>query len=66
MMNTPAVGNLIREGRVHQIYSIMETQAKEGMVTLDNSLKDLYLRGKIDKDEAKARMRDPACLERMG
>jgi twitching motility protein PilT len=66
MMNTPAVGNLIREGRVHQIYSIMETQAKEGMVTLDNSLKDLYLRGKIDKDEAKARMRDPSCLDRMG
>ncbi len=63
LINTTAVANLIREGKAHSIYSIMETQAKEGMHTLDSSLKDLYLSGRITYEEAKARMRNPATLD---
>jgi twitching motility protein PilT len=63
LINTTAVANLIREGKAHAIYSIMETQAKEGMHTLDTSLKDLYLAGRITYEEAKARMRNPAALD---
>jgi len=63
MVNVPAVANLIREGKVHQIYSIMETHAREGMMTMDGALRDLYLRGKIDMDEARSRMRDPTSLD---
>ena len=65
MTNTSAVSNLIREGKVHQIYSVMETHAREGMTTLDNSLKDLYLKGLITQDEARSRMRNPAALDRV-
>ena len=64
MVNTPAVGNLIREAKVHQIYSIMETHAREGMTTMDNALKDLYLRGIITQEEAKSRMRTPSNLDK--
>ncbi|MDP7135220.1 MAG: PilT/PilU family type 4a pilus ATPase, partial [Planctomycetota bacterium] len=64
MVNTPAVGNLIREGKVHQIYSIMETHAREGMTTMDNALKDLYLRGHITQEEARSRMRNPSNLDK--
>jgi twitching motility protein PilT len=64
LRNTSAVANLIREEKTHQLYSIMETQAREGMRTLDAALKDLYLRGLIDYQEARRRMRNPTMLER--
>ena len=64
LRNTAAVANLIREEKTHQLYSIMETQAREGMRTLDAALKDLYLRGLIDYQEARRRMRNPTMLER--
>jgi len=63
MINIPAVANLVREGKAHQIYSVMETHAREGMMTMDGSLRDLYLRGKIEMDEARSRMRDPTSLD---
>ncbi len=63
LINTGAVANLIREGKAHAIYSVMETQAKEGMHTLDTSLKNLYLKGRITYEEAKARMKNPATLD---
>ena len=52
LRNNSAVANLIREGKTHQMYSVIETHAKDGMVTLDTSIKDLYLRGLISYEDA--------------
>ena len=42
MIGTTAIKALIRDNRVHQILSAIETSAKKGMVTMDKSLKELY------------------------
>ncbi|HDS30137.1 MAG TPA: type IV pilus twitching motility protein PilT [Firmicutes bacterium] len=54
LLNTPAVSNLIREGKAHQIYSVLQTNTKEGMTTMDNYIKELYIKGVITKTEALA------------
>lgn len=59
LLNNNAIANLIREGKTHQVYSVVETSAKEGMLTLDRSLKSLYKHGLISYDEAAANMRNP-------
>ena len=48
MHGTPAVKNLIREGKTHQIESIMQTSKKFGMQTMDDALFDLYMKHLID------------------
>lgn len=58
MKNTTAVANLIREGKTHQVYSVMETALKEGMITMDRALKDLYLEGVISYEDAIAHVRN--------
>jgi twitching motility protein PilT len=62
LRNNSAIGNLIREGKTHQIYSIMETHSKEGMITLDASIKQLYLRGIISYDVALNNVRNPQTI----
>ncbi len=52
LLNTPAVGNLIRERKLFQIPSIIQTSRQQGMMLLDNSLMDLVNRGVIDGSEA--------------
>jgi twitching motility protein PilT len=53
LIPTPAIRNLIREDKIHQIYSIMQTgQAQSGMQTMNQSLFDLYMKGLITYDEA--------------
>ncbi|WP_275407170.1 type IV pilus twitching motility protein PilT [Cellulomonas chitinilytica] len=47
MVATPAIRNLIREGKTHQIYSAMQAGAKQGMHTMDQHLADLVKTGKI-------------------
>ncbi len=47
LMATPAVRNLIREGKTHQIYSAMQAGAKHGMHTMDQHLADLVRKGRI-------------------
>jgi twitching motility protein PilT len=47
LVATPAVRNLIREGKTHQIYSAMQAGAKHGMHTMDQHLADLVKRGRI-------------------
>jgi twitching motility protein PilT len=64
LRNTSAVAHLLRDMKTHQIYSIMETHAREGMKTLDSALKELYLKGAIAYEEAKRLMRNPSLLER--
>ncbi len=52
MVSSPAVRNLIREGKTHQIDSIIQTSGKFGMQTMDVSLAALYKRGMISYDDA--------------
>ena len=47
MLATPAVRNLIREGKTHQIYSMMQAGAKQGMHTMDQHIADLVRSNKI-------------------
>ncbi|MBU1209190.1 MAG: type IV pilus twitching motility protein PilT [Proteobacteria bacterium] len=51
MIGTPAVRNLIREGKVAQLPSSIQTGQKFGMITLDQSLKELVSRGIVDKEQ---------------
>ncbi len=55
MIGTPAIRNLIREDKVAQMYSAIQTGQAHGMQTLDQNLQDLVKRGQIAKAEAKAR-----------
>ncbi len=62
LRNNPASAHLIRDGKIHNIYTVMETHAREGMCTMDASIKQLYLKGLITQDEARRRMRNPKQL----
>src|SRR5205823_7488163 len=55
MLASPAIRNLIREAKSHQITSMIQTSANMGMQTMDQSLRDLYQRGLITYDEAMTR-----------
>lgn len=52
MINTPAIQNLIREGKTHQLQSLIQTGNKYGMKTMDMSLAELYKRGIISQESA--------------
>ena len=52
MFANPAIRNLIRDGKVHQIPSTIQTSKKDGMQSLDQSLKDLVMEDKISQEEA--------------
>jgi twitching motility protein PilT len=62
LMNNTAIANLIREGKTHQVYSVLETSTREGMITMDRSVKDLYNGGQISEDDAVALMKNPKDL----
>ena len=53
MVGTPAIRNLIREGKVAQMYSAIQTGAQLGMQTLDQNLQDLVKRNVVSKEEAR-------------
>ncbi len=55
LVNTPAVANLIRENSITQIKSAIQTGAKEGMITMENSVKQLLKDGWITEDIADRR-----------
>lgn len=59
-----AIKNLIREGKTHQIESIMQTGKKLGMQTMDDAIYELYLRRKIDIDTAMSFAVEPITLEK--
>lgn len=50
MRSTPAIQNLIREGKTHQIDTILQTKSDLGMRTMDSSLINMYKNGEITKD----------------
>jgi twitching motility protein PilT len=55
LIANPAVRNLIREGKTHQLPSMVQTGKKYGMVLLDDSIMDLYKKGMISAEEAYAK-----------
>lgn len=57
-----AVRNLIREGKSHQIESVIQTNRKMGMMTMDEAIGQLYLAGKIDRDQAIHFAHDPETM----
>jgi twitching motility protein PilT len=58
MLGTPAIKNLIREGKTHQMYSVIETGAQMGMQTMDKSLADLFKHGYCQYEECLMRAVD--------
>ena len=65
MRASPAIRNLIREAKAHQITSMIQTSANMGMQTMDQCLRDLYVRGIISFEEAMTRAMNPPELEKM-
>ncbi len=65
LIGTPAVGNLIRSGKSHQLYTVMQTGYQFGMRTMDQSLKNLIKRGIISLNSALQRARDPRTLREL-
>ena len=59
MIGIPAIRNLIRENKVAQMYSAIQTGASYGMTTLDQSLKGLVQRGIITPAVAKSAAKQP-------
>lgn len=59
-----AIRNMIRESKIHQIDTVIFSSANEGMVSMDNSILDLYKRGRITREEALICSTAPAVLEK--
>jgi twitching motility protein PilT len=65
LVPNPAVRNLIREGKTHQIYSVLQTSSADGMQTMDAALSTLVREGKISQSLAEARSSTPEELRRL-
>jgi twitching motility protein PilT len=64
MLCTPAVRNIIREARTFEIPNVIDTNRQMGMVSLDNSIAELYFNGLISREDAIAQAAFPEKLER--
>lgn len=62
MIGTPAIRNLIREDKVAQMYSAIQTGQNVGMQTLDQNLKTLLASGVVTKEEAQRKAANPDAL----
>jgi twitching motility protein PilT len=65
LIATPAVRSTIRDSKEHQIYSIIQTSQKFGMITMNQSLAGLVDKGLISRDEAMSRSNDVEELSKM-
>lgn len=65
LISTPAVQNLIREKRTHEIQTVIETGAEEGMIDMNRSLAELVRTGEITPESAYSRSLSPKTLERL-
>jgi twitching motility protein PilT len=59
LINNSAIKNLIRENKIHQIYSAIQTGGSMGMITMDKALSFLYQQKKISKEEIRKRLINP-------
>ncbi|MDZ4221596.1 MAG: PilT/PilU family type 4a pilus ATPase [Patescibacteria group bacterium] len=62
LLNNSAVSNLIRENKIAQIKTVIQTSAETGMMTMDQDIKRLYQEGTISKETATSNMLDPRTL----
>jgi len=65
LVPTPAVRNLIRESKTHQLATVMQTGRQYGMVTMDESLADKYRQGLVSYEMVLAQAHDPGVLRTM-
>jgi len=65
LLNNSAVSNLIREGRSHEIQTVIETGLEHGMIDMNRSLVELVKRGEITVENAFAYSNNPKGLERL-
>ncbi len=65
LLATPAVRNLIREGKTHQLHSVIQTGAKSGMQSMDMALRDLVQQQEITYEEAALHALDPDLFQRL-
>ena len=63
MVGTPAIRNLIREDKVAQMYSSIQTGQQHGMMTLDQHLQDLVKRGQVSKQQARDYAKDKRLFD---
>lgn len=64
MVMTPAISNMIRDNKVHQIDGIIYTSAKEDMISMDNSLLGLYKAGRITSETALRYCTNPEMMRK--
>jgi twitching motility protein PilT len=65
LVATPAIRNLIREGKTHQIYSAMQAGAKHGMATMDQHLAELVKKGVVTYDAAQEKCQHIEDFQRL-
>ena len=63
LVGVPALRNLIREDKTAQILSVIQTGAKDGMISLDQSLRELVMQGKLSREVAMKRSSNPRLFE---
>ena len=63
MHTNHAVRNLIREGKSHQLVSVMQTNRKMGMITMDEAITQLFYEGKISREMAIQFSQDPDAMQ---
>jgi twitching motility protein PilT len=65
LINNNAVANLIREKRIHELQSVIETSSGEGMIDMNRSLAELVRSGEISVESAYLNSQNPKTLERL-
>ncbi len=63
LINSPAISNLIRENKIAQIKTAIQTSAEEGMITMDQNIKELFEKGEISETIALTHMVNPEMLK---
>jgi twitching motility protein PilT len=65
MIMTPAISNLIREGKTHMLYQAIDTGAKNGMISMDKALAELVRQGLVGPEEALSRANNPETFKQL-
>ena len=66
LVAVPALRNLIREDKTAQVLSVIQTGAQHGMVSLDQSLRDLVMQGRLSREDAMRKSANPKLFEGAG
>src|SRR5947208_477813 len=66
LVGVPALRNLIRENKTAQILSVIQTGAQHGMQSLDQSLRELVMQGKLSREEAMKKSANPSQFDSAG